>query len=361
MTKKIGLGLVALVAMTAGVVGLSAFEAHVINVTAQIENALQIATKVIPFGTVFPQEELDREFRIQLSDSFVRADRVDDVEYIIRQKPKCGVTSEDGEVLDGPTWTGHVVVTQVLDESGQVIGYTSSIDCEQDRPKEVDPSPAGDLDFYLLPSLCEYLSKHEITEDGQETNNDKKDVPAFHKPWVIDANGNIVWNEAEGRLAKSAPDFFDIWNIDLKVPCFGDHCAQDWDKFVTDINPSASSTQYIQPIGNEHKIFGCNLWIEVTEVSEFGTLTVTKMIEDITGVPFTDFSFTVDGGADTAFEADGSNDVVVSAGAHTVVEVFDPDYTTVVDCGGGAGDTSVVVPAGGSASCTITNTFDEGI
>src|SRR3990170_975674 len=106
MKKKIVLASVTLAAVAGGVAGLSAFEAHVINVTAKIENALQVNTDDIDFGTVFPQEELYENLEISLSESFVAEDRVDDVEYIIRQKPKCGWTLNDGENLLGiPTAT----------------------------------------------------------------------------------------------------------------------------------------------------------------------------------------------------------------------------------------------------------------
>ena len=155
MKKKFALTLIAFVAVAAGVAGLSAFEAHVINVTAKIENALQVSADSIDFGTVFPQEELDKEVSISLSRSFLSEDRVDDVNYFIRQKPKCGVTSENGTVLVGPTWTGHVIPgvddvgTPDVDESD-----TYTIDCEVDRPDAVPaPQDPSDLDFYLLPSL----------------------------------------------------------------------------------------------------------------------------------------------------------------------------------------------------------------
>ncbi len=61
MKKKVLLTLVAVAAVAIGVVGMSAFEAHVINVTAKIENALSVTPDEIEFGTVFPQEQLDRE------------------------------------------------------------------------------------------------------------------------------------------------------------------------------------------------------------------------------------------------------------------------------------------------------------
>ena len=58
MKKNIILSFIALVAVVAGVAGMAAFEAHVINVTAHIENALKVvpAGGELTFGTVFPQE-----------------------------------------------------------------------------------------------------------------------------------------------------------------------------------------------------------------------------------------------------------------------------------------------------------------
>ncbi len=249
MTKKIALGLVALVAMTVGVVGLSAFEAHVINVTAKIENALSVDTRAITFGTVFPQEELDRKLEISLSRSFIDEKRVDDIRYIIRQKPKCGVTTNNGTVLVGPTGTGE----PKLDPAD-----VPFIDCGT-APR---PLVTGET-WGLLPLLCEYISKHP---DGTPQPGNDGSLNSFHQigQWV---NKQWVWNDVDGRLAKSENDIVDTWTIDLKVPCFGNHCAQDWEKFVTDINSQADPDQYVQPIGNEHKIFGCNLWIEVNGVS----------------------------------------------------------------------------------------------
>jgi hypothetical protein len=56
--------------------------------------------------------------------------------------------------------------------------------------------------------------------------------------------------------------------IDLAVPCFGGYCAQDWADFVHGVNPEANPADFTQPIANEHKVFGCDLWVEVTGVSE---------------------------------------------------------------------------------------------
>src|SRR3989338_5235577 len=110
MKKKIVLGIAAAGTALAMLPLFAAFEAHVINVTARIENALAVSTNSIDFGTVFPQEHLNKPLSIRLSSSFMTEPRVDDVEYFIRQKPKCGVTTNNGTVLLGPTATGHVIV-----------------------------------------------------------------------------------------------------------------------------------------------------------------------------------------------------------------------------------------------------------
>ena len=89
MTKKILFLLVAVVVVIGGVAAMSAYEAHIINVTAKIENSLDVSTKHIEFGTVFPQEKLsNNELTISLSQSFLAEDRVDDVNYVIKEKPK---------------------------------------------------------------------------------------------------------------------------------------------------------------------------------------------------------------------------------------------------------------------------------
>ncbi len=66
----------------------AAFEAHVVNVKAHIENALEVTPKHMDFGVVFPQEELMEQFDVRLSKSFCEQDRVYDVFYKLVQKRK---------------------------------------------------------------------------------------------------------------------------------------------------------------------------------------------------------------------------------------------------------------------------------
>jgi hypothetical protein len=356
-------------ALTVGTLGmivgfsaaLSAFEAHIVNVTAQIENALDVPVDAIDFGTVFPQEELDETLEISLSDSFLGEDRVDDVEYIIRQKPKCGVTAENGTVLVGPTWTGHVIptlddpATQEVDESAGGTAFT--VDCEAEMPEGLELLP-GQVPG-LLPSLCEYLSKHP---DGTPENDGS--LNAFHQAFEV-VGGEVVWTDTEGRLAKSDDDLVDTWTIDLKVPTFLGFSAQDWEDFVLGINPDADPADYVLDPSDEHKIFGCNLWIEVTEVSETpppptdGELVITKVVvnDDEGTSTAADFSFTVNGGISTAFEGDGTNNMVVPEGNYTVVEDAEAGYSTTYSnsLNANADCNNLAVPAGGSVTCTITN------
>lgn len=260
--KKISLILGALALMLIALPLFSAFEAHVINVTATIENALSVPISKIDFGTVFPQEYLKEPLGISLSGSFLAENRVDDVDYFIRQKPKCGVMTLDGQTLvEGSTQTGHVVVgdnpatTEVTEEYW--------IDCGT----SLVSYDASTHMYGLLPSLCPYISKHPDTVDDQNaTSTNDGTLPSFHEPFVIQNNA-VVWNDTKGHLAKSEKDTTDNWIIDLAVPCFGGNCAQDWASFVASHNDIVNADDYVQSAANEHKVFGCDLWVEVAGIS----------------------------------------------------------------------------------------------
>ncbi|RJQ36452.1 VWA domain-containing protein [Candidatus Parcubacteria bacterium] len=287
MKRKVLFGLAVAGATVALLPLFAAFEAHVVNVTAKIENALTVPVNPLDFGTVFPQEYLVKNIPIALSQSFQDEDRVDDVEYVIRQKPKCAITWNDGTEFDAATGedgthlytrTGHVFPGAYdpndvadplpLDPGDTFEGVTQFdgyyVDCGP-APRELQTVP--EETWGVLPMLCPYLSKHEDTEDGTEQENDD-DVDAFHAPFTVNGE-SISWLEAQGRLAKSVQDFEDNWLIDLAVPCFGGFCAQDWATFVGthNANEQENADDWTQPIENQHKIFGCDLWFEVFNIS----------------------------------------------------------------------------------------------
>ena len=271
MTKKIVLG-IAVAGTTLALLPLfAAFEAHVVNVTAKIENALSVDTTPIDFGTVFPQEQLDRTIAISLSQSFQDEDNANDVEYFLRQKPKCAwtvPTTDGGTLILGQTQSGHVT------DAGEIT-------CPEPGEAPVVPTdnpnivPASQPSWGPLPLLCRYLSKHDL---DPEDENDQHGIDAFHEIGAVVGDA-WVWNDIHGILEKDASttdetveddyDLRDVWNLDLKVPCFGGQCAQDWADFVTGINPNANPDNYVQNTANEHDVFGCDLWIEVEGVSRF--------------------------------------------------------------------------------------------
>lgn len=223
---------------------LAAFEAHVVNVTARIENALYVHPQSIEYGTVFPQEHLWSSFFLSFSESFSEPGqtRVGKIDYVIKQKPKPRET--------------------FLQKVG--------IEAARDFCHLNSPTNAGDPNdpYYgkCYPNLCPYLSKHPEADEspapGIQTN-DGPPIPPFHDPedsnyW---AKGKIV------KLPSNGNDPADIWGIDLAVPCFKGMCAQDWNSFVLGLNPNAGDPkQYQLPPGLEHEVFGCDLWVEVTKI-----------------------------------------------------------------------------------------------
>ena len=411
--RKFTLPLIALAAALALLPVFSAFEAHVVNVTARIENALSVTPLSIDYGTVFPQEKLDKTFDVQLSQSFldeadsvgtqyassvgnfsqgvrvnntaVLADRSDPTDAL--GAPQSTGAFYDNPVVAGsfvalgfnlanPTGPGGSIVLgfddYIVDVPGnditiyEITGGTAypdekvKVEASQDgttwfvlatslardggvnlgvlpwakyvrltevstvaffeqtgdgydldavkatsqkslgainyiilqKPKcglpvvntdpveyaaygQVTEDEAGnfvcaDANYVMLPLLCPYLSKHEVSFDGDNTENDGPGIAAFHGlPGVWDLLKAKSFDDKVWGLLTATSDLTDEWNIDLKVPCFGGHCAQDWAQFVADNDGdnNANADDYTQPIENEHEIFGCDLWLEVNNIS----------------------------------------------------------------------------------------------
>jgi len=219
--KKILLTIVGIVAVAVGVVGMSAYEAHIINVTAHIENALRVFPNEVAFGTVFPQEYFQKSVFITTSSSFCKPDqrRVLNIDYKIVQKPKC------------------------VNDAGQYapVDYTT------------DLCPSG---YREMPSVCAYLSKTPRQIDAAPYTD--HGVLPFHNP-------NDPSSVATGTINKDH-DLQDEWVIDLAAPCFEGMCSQDWDSFVHHHNAQANPNDYIVDPVQEGKNFGCDLWVEVTKI-----------------------------------------------------------------------------------------------
>lgn len=230
MNKKVLLNLAAILIVIAGVAVFSAFEAHIINITAHIENALSVSVKEIDFGTVFPQEYRESSFTISLSDSFIETGRVDSVEYVINQKLK-------------PTEAGIAYFNGDVDTAREY--------CH----KEILLDPA-----YCYLSLCPFLSKlpeDEIGDIGESSYYDKETNTCPMREPI----------QASGRLTKSTGDISDTWILDLKVPPVEGYVGQDW--------PEGCPT-----VPENEKDYGCDLWIEVTKINEESQCIPTEEICD---------------------------------------------------------------------------------
>lgn len=272
--KKIVLTLAAVVAVTAGVVGMSAFEAHIINVTAHIENALKVDTTSIAFGTVFPQEYTTQTATVELSNSFLAQDRIDDIEYKIVQKPKPlpniqGVVTETTLAADANAGDSTITVASangmaagdnlaigyhgasmergvISGISGDVITLTTVL---------LNGHLTGENVVVVYKDLCKFLSK---TPDNDPIND--TGVPSY-----FGANGCAEPSShvALGKLVNygdvAIKDISDTWTIDLKVPPVKGYVGQDW--------PASCQSYVVEKDGDN---YGCDLWIEVTGFTKNG-------------------------------------------------------------------------------------------
>src|SRR5665213_909618 len=190
---RLGLAAGTLGLVIAGAAAFSAFEAHVVNVTATINKATDISTSALTYGNVFPQEILHQPVTLSLSTSFVSAANTlaTNVDYVIKQKPKCQLNAE---------------------AQGNFAQYAQVTDDAQGN----FVCPAN---YHVMPLLCPYLSKTSPTAGDTS-------VPSFHGPTSTPAwtDSVSVATEATGHLSKGGATST-TWDIDLHTPCFAGQCA----------------------------------------------------------------------------------------------------------------------------------------
>jgi hypothetical protein len=97
--KKALLILSALLMVVSGVAAVSAYEAHIVNVTAHVENALVVPEEYV-VGTVFPEEVVQWNICWALSESFIAQDRVEDVKYALFWEDKEIDWTKDPDACD---------------------------------------------------------------------------------------------------------------------------------------------------------------------------------------------------------------------------------------------------------------------
>lgn len=111
--------------------------------------------------------------------------------------------------------------------------------------------------------------------------------------------------------------------------------------------------------GTVTPVSGQNITCTITNDDKPATLIVNKIVVNDNGGTKVaqNFSYTVNNGNPTAFEADGSNSQTVNAGTYSVAEVAATGYTTTYtnSLNSAADCANLVIPNGGTATCIIKN------
>lgn len=220
MGKKIAVTILSVITVLTGVTLLSAFESHIVNVTAHIENALRVHSTGYNFGTVFPQEKFTGDgtfqFQVETSDSFCAPTqtRVTDIDYKIVRKPK------------------------PIDPADHQYCY----DHRNDATKPADYHQR------CYPSMCAALSAHPLFP----TPTNDTGFDSFTDPETVIGTGHLHKMLVPGGQPDNKTD---IWELDLNVPCFKGQCAQDWTHPGYELDPQF-----------EGSTFGCDYWVEVTNI-----------------------------------------------------------------------------------------------
>jgi hypothetical protein len=131
--KKVLLLVSALLIVFSGVAAVSAYEGHLVNVKAHVENAIGVTDYEVDFGIVFPEEKVETEIYVGLSESFKAQDRYSTVEYMIYWEPKPIPADADPYPCDpdddgyyAPIW--EYLITEV-----------GGVELDNDLFNEVDP------------------------------------------------------------------------------------------------------------------------------------------------------------------------------------------------------------------------------
>jgi len=80
--------LAALLVIASGIMAVGAYEGHLVDVKAHVENAIGVQTYEFDFGTVFPEDYIEGSIMIGLSNSFVEQDTYSSVYYDLWWEPK---------------------------------------------------------------------------------------------------------------------------------------------------------------------------------------------------------------------------------------------------------------------------------
>jgi len=235
--KKILSILAALVIVVSSVAAVSAYEAHLINVKAHVENALSVTKKHVDFDTVFPEEWLKEEFTVQTSTSFCAPDQL------------------------RVTWVDYAIFAEWKPIVGNEFAWWDPI----------EQMWMSDTDFYNWMGYFTYVGIDAANKTPQAAGgnlvlvgNPPAGEPGSSAKWVMDAPALIHKVSTGGPMNMS-----DLITVALDVPVFEGYVND-----LTDPEPKPSGLDdptYVIPaempgFNPDGMDFGLDLTIQVTYI-----------------------------------------------------------------------------------------------
>lgn len=193
MRKVLSASVVSLLVFAIATVGVSAFESHVVNVTAQVSNSMTVTPKdgITTLGTLAspasPLRWRNIELVIALSSSFTGQSRVNTVNYKVCAAPK-EATFGDGVVTSQPFHP----TTQLTGWKFLWMGGASFLEMDHPPPNNIGPfrwiGPTADhiIPTASPPVVCPEFAEGTLITGGNDSHTIYlwEDVPAFAANWT---------------------------------------------------------------------------------------------------------------------------------------------------------------------------------
>jgi len=153
--KKIIMLVAALLVIASGIMAVGAYEGHLVDVKAHVENALGVSTYEVDFGTAFPEQPIETAVAVALSNSFREQERYSTVTYELWWEPKPieeGYIDPDGDKYFEPIYP---YIALKVDS----IKAKDLTQIDEDRLEDVCDGaiPIGIDDLSTQGDLCDYI------------------------------------------------------------------------------------------------------------------------------------------------------------------------------------------------------------
>ena len=265
---------------------------------------------------------------------------------------RIGATTYASNVGDGGTTgeqvltSGSIVVSETAGTSTSLASYTTAVVCR-------DGNGTGAIVGQGAPSGSSSRQLTIVVADASDivcvfTNTRQTGTVTLIKSVTNDNGGTLGVNDFGLTIGGTSVTSGQTLTLPAGVPVSVNETGAAGYTFVSLSGTGCPTTLggTVTPVNNQ------NITCTITNDDQPGTLIVNKVVVNNNGgtKQAQDFQFQVNGGAATAFEADGQNEMTVNAGTYNVTELADSQYTTSYEnC------TSLVIPLGGQATCTVTN------